>query len=235
MLDRDLDHGAEVVVVLAADGAVAGVDAVLGEGFGAVGIFGEELVAVVVEVADDGRVPPLGLDAIDDVGDGFGGVVVVDGDADELRAGAGEGGDLLDGAFDVGGVGVGHRLHDDGSFGADTDAAYVDGDRFSAINSGHGKVNFTIRNILALCDIQSDMRSIALEEHFVTKSFLNATGADSGSHHPFLVQLQPKLLDIGEGRIAAMDESGIDFQVLSLARWASMHLTRIRQRRSHGR
>ena len=137
VLDGDFDHGAEVVVVLAADGAVAGIDAVLGEGFGAGGILGEELVAVVVEVADDGRVPALGADALDDVGHGFGGVVVVDGDADELGAGAGEGGDLLDGGLDVGGVGVGHRLDDDRGVGADTDAAYVDGDRFSAVNSGH--------------------------------------------------------------------------------------------------
>ena len=38
VLDGDFDHGAEVVVVLAADGDVAGVDAVLGEGAGAVGV-----------------------------------------------------------------------------------------------------------------------------------------------------------------------------------------------------
>ena len=98
VLDRDFDHGAEVVVVLAADGDVAGVDAVLGEGLGAGGIFGEQQVAVVVEVADDGRGPALFADAFDDVGNGLGCVVVVDGDADELRAGAGERGDLLDGA-----------------------------------------------------------------------------------------------------------------------------------------
>ena len=114
VLDGDFDHGAEVVVVLAADGAVTGVDAVLGEGFGGVGILGEEEVAVVVEVADDGGVPALFGDAFDDVRDGFGGVVIVDGDADHLGAGAGEGGYLLDGGFDVGGVGVGHRLDDDG-------------------------------------------------------------------------------------------------------------------------
>ena len=71
-------------------------------------------MAVVVEVADDGRVPAFGGELLDDVGDGFGGVIVVDGDADELGAGAREGGDLLDGGLDVGGVGVGHRLHDDG-------------------------------------------------------------------------------------------------------------------------
>ena len=38
-------------------------------------------------------------------------IVVVDGDADQLRAGAGQGGDLLDGGGDVGGIGVGHGLH----------------------------------------------------------------------------------------------------------------------------
>ena len=61
------------------------------------------------------------------------------------------------------------------------------------------------------------MRTIALEEHFVTKSFLNATDAFWSSTNPRLVEMQPKLLDIGAGRIAAMDEAGIDLQVLSLA------------------
>ena len=137
VLDGDFDHGAEVVVVLTADGAVAGIDAVLGEGGGAVRIFGEELVAVVVEVADDGRVPAFFGDAFDDVGDGFGGVVVVDGDANEFGAGAGEGGNLLDGGFDVGGVGIGHRLDDDGGAGAYADVADGDGDGVSAVDGGH--------------------------------------------------------------------------------------------------
>src|SRR6185437_4111284 len=114
VLDGDLDHGAEVLVVLAPDGAVAGVDAVLGERGGGLGIFGEEDVAVVVEVADDGRGPALGADAFDDGGDGCRRGFGVDGDTDELGAGAGERGDLLDGGFGVGGVGVGHRLDDDG-------------------------------------------------------------------------------------------------------------------------
>ncbi len=34
---------------------------------------------------------------------------------------------------------------------------------------------------------------------------------------PQIVKLQPKLLDLGAGRIAAMDEGGVDVQVLSLA------------------
>ena len=145
MLDGYFDHGAEVVVIFAADGAVAGIDAVFGESFGARGVLGEELVAVVVEVADDGRGPTFGADAFDDVGNGFGGVVVVDGDADELGAGAGEGGDLLDGGLDVRGVGVGHGLDDDRGGGADANAADVYCYGFSTMNSGHKTVvKFTI-------------------------------------------------------------------------------------------
>src|ERR1700722_5367397 len=55
------------------------------------------------------------------------------------------------------------------------------------------------------------MRTITLEEHFLTESFVRATGA------PRFAELQPKLLDLGAGRIADMDEAGIDLQVLSLA------------------
>jgi hypothetical protein len=61
------------------------------------------------------------------------------------------------------------------------------------------------------------MRTITLEEYFVTNSFLKATGAYEHGVPPQMTTLQPKLLDIGAGRIAAMDESGIDFQALSLA------------------
>jgi predicted TIM-barrel fold metal-dependent hydrolase len=60
------------------------------------------------------------------------------------------------------------------------------------------------------------MRTVALEEHFVTKSFLRATGAAHAAH-PAMARLHPKLLDLGDGRITAMDESAIDVQVLSLA------------------
>jgi len=55
------------------------------------------------------------------------------------------------------------------------------------------------------------MRTIALEEHFLTESFLRATGPSR------FAWLEPKLLDLGAGRIADMDEAGIDLQVLSLA------------------
>jgi uncharacterized protein len=65
------------------------------------------------------------------------------------------------------------------------------------------------------------MKTITLEEHFVTESFLKATGAYGHGAAPALAELQPKLLDMGNGpnseRLTAMDEAGIDFQVLSLA------------------
>jgi uncharacterized protein len=57
------------------------------------------------------------------------------------------------------------------------------------------------------------MRTITLEEHFVTQSFLKATTPPGETPH--FDQLQPHLLDLGAGRIAAMDESAIDLQVLS--------------------
>jgi predicted TIM-barrel fold metal-dependent hydrolase len=61
------------------------------------------------------------------------------------------------------------------------------------------------------------MKTITLEEHFVTQGFLKATdayGADAGAG---MAGIREKLLDVGAGRIAAMDEGGVDVQVLSLA------------------
>jgi hypothetical protein len=58
------------------------------------------------------------------------------------------------------------------------------------------------------------MRSITLEEHFVTRDFQKAIG----SSVPLNMQAtQDLLLDLDDARIRAMDESGIDIQVLSLA------------------
>ena len=61
------------------------------------------------------------------------------------------------------------------------------------------------------------MRTITLEEHFLTESFLRAANAAGNAAPAWLDALKPKLLDLGAGRIAAMDEGGIDLQVLSLA------------------
>ena len=61
------------------------------------------------------------------------------------------------------------------------------------------------------------MKTIALEEHFVTADFLKATGAYGHSVPEPMRALREKLLDLGEARIAAMDEGDITLQILSLA------------------
>jgi len=96
VLHRDLDHGAEVVVVLAADADVAGVDAVLGEGAGALGIFLQQQMSVVMEIADDGDADTLFVELLGNGRDGGRGLLVVDRDSNQLGACAGQGCDLLD-------------------------------------------------------------------------------------------------------------------------------------------
>src|ERR1700744_5739715 len=61
------------------------------------------------------------------------------------------------------------------------------------------------------------MKTIALEEHFVTTEFLNATGGLGSGFPVELARVREQLLDLGEGRLRAMDEGGVDLQVLSLA------------------
>lgn len=58
------------------------------------------------------------------------------------------------------------------------------------------------------------MRTVTLEEHFVTASFITAAGSYSSTAHR---RIREQMLDLDQGRIAAMDEAGIDLQVLSLA------------------
>lgn len=57
------------------------------------------------------------------------------------------------------------------------------------------------------------MRTIALEEHYATTEFLSGPGYRHASR-PGFAEL---LTDVGKGRIAAMDEAGIDLAILSLA------------------
>src|SRR5918998_3660922 len=70
------------------------------------------------------------------------------------------------------------------------------------------------------------MRTITLEEHFATLGFMKGPGrrlkeqAEAARAHPKVAagyaRLMEGLCDLGEGRVAAMDEAGIDVQVLSL-------------------
>src|SRR5215208_4471153 len=70
------------------------------------------------------------------------------------------------------------------------------------------------------------MRTITLEEHYVTEAFMEGPGrelkaqAEAARSHPQVAagytKLIEELCDLGDGRIAAMDAAGIDMQVLSL-------------------
>ncbi len=83
---------------------------------------GEGEAVVEVDVGDEGD-----GGAADDIGQGGGGFLVGNGEADDLGAGLGELRDLVERGLRVGGVGVGHRLDDDGSVAADLNVADVDG------------------------------------------------------------------------------------------------------------
>jgi hypothetical protein len=61
------------------------------------------------------------------------------------------------------------------------------------------------------------MRTITLEEHFVTTDFLASTGALGADTPSEIAHVREKLLDLGDGRLRAMDEGGVTMQVLSLA------------------
>jgi predicted TIM-barrel fold metal-dependent hydrolase len=68
------------------------------------------------------------------------------------------------------------------------------------------------------------MKTITLEEHFVTAEFLKATEAYGSDSAAGMAGIREKLLDVGAGRIAAMDEGGVSVQVLSLAAIGAEHL-----------
>ena len=64
-----------------------------------------------------------------DMRHGGGGLVAIDGDAHDLGAGARQRRHLRGRSGDIGGVGIGHRLHDDRRIAADGHAADIDRQR----------------------------------------------------------------------------------------------------------
>lgn len=64
--------------------------------------------------------------------------------------------------------------------------------------------------------MSQNLFTIAVEEHFATTAILQATASVAGPMDSEAARVQvPALLDLGEGRIAAMDEAGVDVQVVS--------------------
>jgi hypothetical protein len=136
-LAGELDHLGELRIPLAAAPDVAGIDAVLGQCIGTLGMFPQQLVPVEMKVADDGNCNAHLREAVTDRRDRGRGRCFIHGDTHEFAARARQRLDLLRRAFDVRGVGIGHRLHDDGCGSAYGDAADLDGEGLAA-RMAHG-------------------------------------------------------------------------------------------------
>ena len=130
MADRGFDDGAELLVLLFLEADIARIDAIFVERLGAGRMVGEKLVADVMEVADDRHVDIHLEQPFFDVRHRGRRLVAVDRDAHDFRTGARQRRDLLGGRLDIGGVGIGHRLHHDGCAAADGDIADLHGNGF---------------------------------------------------------------------------------------------------------
>ena len=148
VLVGDLDDVGELGVALVLEADIAGIDAVFVERLGAGRIVGQQLVADVMEIADQRRGDAALAQAVADVRHGGGGLLAVDRDAHHFGAGARQRRDLRDGAVDIGGVGVGHRLHDDRRAAADGDIADHD---LGGLMPGAGAGDVVLRAVFRAC------------------------------------------------------------------------------------
>ena len=105
---REVDDRRELLVALVLEPDIAGIDTVFGERLGAGRMLGKQRVAIIVEVADERHVDATRIQPLADMGHRCGGLGAVHGDAHELRARAGERGQLRHRRLDIGGVGIGH-------------------------------------------------------------------------------------------------------------------------------
>ena len=137
VLDRALHHYLEIVVVLLPDRSVAGIDPVLRQRLRGCRILLQQQVPVVVEIAHDRHPDPALVQSLHDRRNRRGGLLVVHRNAHNLRPGHRQRSNLLDGAGDIGRVGVGHRLHDNRDLPAHANVADLDRGCLPALNLWH--------------------------------------------------------------------------------------------------
>jgi hypothetical protein len=128
VLDRGFNDRAELAILLFLETDIAGIDAIFVERFGTGGMIGKQLVADVMEVADNRHVHIHLAQLVLDVRNGSRRFVAINRNADDLGSGPRQRGYLLRRAVGVSRVGVGHRLHHDGCAAADGDVADFDSD-----------------------------------------------------------------------------------------------------------
>ena len=86
VLDRRFDDRGELRVLLVLEADIAGIDAIFVERLGAGRVIGEQLVADIMKVADQRHVDAHLVELLADMRHGRGGLVAIDGDADESRS-----------------------------------------------------------------------------------------------------------------------------------------------------
>jgi len=114
VLAGDFDQAGELLIPAGTFADVAGIDAQLVERDRALRHFGQQLVAVEVEVADQRHVKVELSQPFLDLRHGGGGFAGVYGDAHDLGTGMMQFRHLLRRIEDIGRVGIGHRLNDHG-------------------------------------------------------------------------------------------------------------------------
>jgi hypothetical protein len=137
VFDGDLDHPAKVVVVMSAGSDVAGIDPVLRKRACTLLEFGEQYVAVVMEITDYWSVKSGIAHTRNYFGDARGCFSGVDSDPNDFGTRAGELDHLLCRSDGIRRIGVGHRLDDDSVTAADQDTTHVDGNGFATCDLGH--------------------------------------------------------------------------------------------------
>ena len=122
-LAGDLDHLGKLRVALGAAPHIAGIDAVLVQRVGAVRMFAQQLVAIEMEVADQRHIDARRAQLVADMrhgGGGFALFTVMRTSSEPARARSRT---WVTVAVDIGGIGIGHRLHGNRRATADGDRA----------------------------------------------------------------------------------------------------------------
>ena len=157
VLVRDLDDVGNWRVALVLEADIAGIDAVFVERFGAGRIIGQQLVADIMEITDQGRGDAALAQRVADMRHSGGGLVAVHRDPHQFGTGARQSGDLRHRALDIGGVGVGHRLHHDRGTAADGDIADHD---LGGFMPGLGAGDVVLRRLDGLVHGVSNIRFV---------------------------------------------------------------------------
>src|SRR5262249_32304081 len=122
VLQRHLNDGGKLLVLLVFKADIAGIDAVLVECLSAAGMIGKKLVADVMKIADQRHHDAKLVESFLDARYRLSRLVAITSDAHEFGAGRGQRSNLLCGGLDIGSVCIGHRLHDNRRAATNSDA-----------------------------------------------------------------------------------------------------------------